>query len=116
MVEKEAKDKEMEAIKKLDANPACEILTKEKYESLMGGAKPKNTSTPRIPLTPKTPKVPFFPQELLVQLQQDCNSSLIQQTRCLLLYLHIILQNYPFSVVLMNQERENKVMGFGVMR
>ena len=56
MAEKE--DKEMEeAIKKMDANPAYKILTQEEYEILMGGAKPKITSSPRVPLSPQTPKL-----------------------------------------------------------
>ena len=60
MAVKEAKDKEMEeAFKKVDANPTYKILTKEENEILIGGANPKLTSTPRVPLAPKTPNVPF---------------------------------------------------------
>ena len=61
MAEKE--DKEMEeAIKKVDGNPAYKVLTKEEYEILMGGVKPKVTSTPRVPLPSKTPKTLFTPR------------------------------------------------------
>ena len=61
MAEKEEKEME-EAIRKVDANQAYKVLTKEEYDILMGGAKPKITSTPRVSLTPKTPKVPFAPR------------------------------------------------------
>ena len=61
MAEKEEKEME-EAIRKVDANPAYKVLTKEEYEISMGGAKPKITSTPRVSLTPKTLKVPFAPR------------------------------------------------------
>ena len=56
------KEKEMEeAIKLVDTNPQYKVLTKEEYEILMGGAKPK-TSTPRMPVpTPKV-KLDFTPR------------------------------------------------------
>ena len=73
MTEKE--DKEMEeAIKKVDGNPAYKVLTKEEYEILMGGVKPKVTSTPRVPLPSKTPKTLFTPGHLVLHQSSDYSS------------------------------------------
>ena len=87
------------ATKTVDANPAYNVLTKKEYEILMGGAKPKITSTPRVPLTPKPHKVLFAPRTpgaTPTRLQQLINTA-NQSFTAVPAYNP---PNYPFSVLL----------------
>ena len=111
------KEKEMEeAIKLVDTNPQYKVLTKEEYEILMGGAKPK-TSTPRMPVpTPKV-KLDFTPRAPGAtpgsRLQQLINASQSQSFAAAPTY---IPPSYPFSVGQKSLQKGKQVMRYGIMR